>query len=298
MTVLSDVYVTPNRVCALLRFLLKQQDLCRARGELETAMMPTSLVLSDEGDRARPKRNMIRGVMNECIEMGLIMEEEGIVSIASSIMKKEKGAEEIEQRLPSILTSLLFSSGNDRNHDLGGVIGWYLSQDIYSAPGNWEEIEEALRVQRLKTKVPLNDANMRNFVPWSIYLGLACMIHKQDNSVLLPDPTAYIMHELTSIFQKSASKLIPIREITDMLADRCPVLEQGFLRNEVEKAPKLSREKNELSVTTAFAWLRLQDAGIVQFSMHSDAPAMMLPTQTGGEQYSHVALLRHADKGV
>ena len=72
------------------------------------------------------------------------------------------------------------------------------------------------------------------------------------------------------------------------LAQLCPVFEGGFLRAEIDRV--LTREPGALSSTTALAWLRLRDEGLVELTQESDAATLLLPDGDRVEPVSHVVL--------
>ena len=71
-----------------------------------------------------------------------------------------------------------------------------------------------------------------------------------------------------------------IHDFVAALGRLCPVLETGVFREQMEARLKVARGAR-LSTTTAFALLRLQDEGVLELALKSDADAMILPD--GGE---------------
>ena len=111
-------------------------------------------------------------------------------------------------------------------------------------------------------------------------------------ALLTPDPTAHLRLRLAQALPGKPKTRHALPEVTNRLAQLSPVLEGGFLRADVERV--LAREAGHLSSTTALAWLRLRDEGLVDLTQESDATTLLLPDGDRVEPVSHVVLLTTA----
>jgi len=281
MSVLKQIYATPSRVRGIYRYMLWREGQSESRDILERIMSPDTL--TKEGK----KSDMIHETVGECIKMGLLVEENNTVLINPNLPEAARNPLIGDSILPITLSNLFFSSGNEENHDLGRAISWYLSQNIYDAPGNWKEVEEAL--QAITDKLGLgNDTRYGQFEDWACYLGFAWCHSRKKEKMLVPDPTAYLRCRLAELFR--GKKSIVIGEAVRKLADICPVLEGGRLRKEIEKQ-YAQRDENYLSSSTSNAWLRLQDEGYVKLSQESDADTFIFIDGGTKRRYSEITWL-------
>jgi hypothetical protein len=67
-----------------------------------------------------------------------------------------------------------------------------------------------------------------------------------------------------------------IQDFVVALGRLCPVLETGAFREQMETRMGIVRG-TRLSSSTAFALLRLQEEGLLELTLRSDADAMILP---------------------
>src|SRR5262245_4028075 len=97
MSVLTDAnqYASSSRVKGIFRYLLHKDSRRESREKLEKMLSPESLLRGEDGD-AR-SRGMIKGTINECLKMRLLIEdsESGDISINPELprdsLNKRKG---------------------------------------------------------------------------------------------------------------------------------------------------------------------------------------------------------------
>ncbi len=283
MSVLKQVAATPSRVRGIYRYLLSLEGQSEARDILERTMSPHTLIKESK------KRTMIHDTVGECIKMGLLIEESDTVAINPNLPDPARNPQTGDLILPIALSNLFFSEKNEENHNLGRVISWYLSRDIYDAPGNWKEVEEAFREQAITDKLGVtSDARYGQFEDWICYLGFAWCHSRKREKMLMPDPTAHIRDRLAQLFGDKES--LPIADAVRRLAEACPVLEGGTMRKEIEKN-YAERDERSLSSSTSHAWFRLQDEGIVKLVEKSDAEMLIFIDGGTKRRYSEIKWL-------
>ncbi|HEY9697650.1 MAG TPA: protein DpdG [Trichocoleus sp.] len=279
MSVLKQVLATPSRVKGVVRYLLQ----CRKQQEkidtLEKILSPETLI--SKGEDKKVSRDMVHSTILECIKMGLLEREDEVVRLHPILSLKD------DTVLPNILLSLILSPENSENHDLAIVIAWYLAQDFYEAPKNWQEAEEKLK-QIDSELLGLDRTRFDQFEYWACYLGLAWQhnLGKNRNSVLVPDPTACLKQLLPNLFEQVGEPL-SLPEFVNCLAKTCPIFELGRFREDIEN--KLNRRQlNHLSSVTTISLLRLQDEGLIRLSKPSDSEIFVLNDGEEVQRISHI----------
>lgn len=297
MSVINEVYAVPSRVFGVYRLLLQQPGRKMNRAELENVLSPQSILnMKDEVDEGgtdeSSKKNleMVHAVVNETVKMGLVLEQEGIVSLSQDLPKdmldKNKGVEVF----PFYIFDLFVSDMNQENHDLVRLLTWFLAQDAYDAPDTWKRFERALIHQVGEHKLDCtNDNRYSQFLYWSRFCGFTTM-YEIDQKSLVPDPTIYMKWVLPSLF--SERKNLSFNEVVRGLAQRCPVFEEGKFRNEMEVEYRHeNRGERFLSTVTSHAWLRLRDEGYVTLDHKSDAEVYVLIESDRQHRFSHITWL-------
>jgi hypothetical protein len=299
VSVLSQPYAVPSRVLGIYRYLLRARGQHEAKEDLVALLAPDSLprktAAAEPGEEAEEGggKDMVRKTLSECVAMGLLTETDGEVQVNPDLPKAARNQATAEQVLPLTLAALFFDQGRVANHDLGLAIAWYLCQDAYSAPHNWNTIDAYLREQVGGDRFGItNSTPYGMFEDWVCYLGFGWTHGLKDKSILTPDPTEHLRRRLPELFGKPSVSCSFV-EITGRLGILCPVFEEGFLRKQVE-AQLRPREAGQLSSATALAWLRLRDEGLVRLTRESDANLLVLPDGDRREAVSHAAWLKPA----
>jgi hypothetical protein len=198
----AGAYPVPSRVIGVYNYLIKAKGHQESEEKLYQVLSPMSLLMSlskkkqdassnlDEMPEEEIKKNpheMIKAVIKQSIDMGLLIKDDRTIKINPEINKKDS--------LSSIIVKLFLSSNNSENHDFARIAAWYLAQNFYDAPGNWKETETQLRQQIGDGLLGLNDARYGQFEDWSCYLGFCwrnSSPEKTGKVVLVPDHTAYL----------------------------------------------------------------------------------------------------------
>lgn len=280
MSVLKQVLATPSRVKGVVRYLLQ----CRKQQEkietLERILSPETLI--SKGEDKKVSRDMVHSTILECIKMGLLIREEEIISVNPALSLKD------DTELPNTLLKLILSPDNSENYDLAIVMAWYLAQDFYEAPKNWQEAEENLK-QIDSSLLGLDRTRFYQFEDWACYLGLAWRhnLGKTKNPILVPDPTASLRQALPRLFEQSGEILL-MQEFMSRLAKTYPIFELGSFREDVEGKLADRKQLNNLSSVTTISLLRLKDEGLIQLSKLSDSEVFILNDGDDVQRISHI----------
>lgn len=280
MSVLKEPLATPSRVRGIFRYLLQKKGQKEKREVLEKILSPDELVKDAPPGRPmfRKTINQIKNrIVNGVHNIGLLIEEEDEISINPSLPEDSRNPQIAEQLLPNTLVTLFFASGNTDEEDFGLVCAWYLAQNIYDAPGNWEMIQNQVSKQQVGELLRMTNSTLYGQMDdWMCYMGLAWGHALGGKRVTVPDPTLYIKRNLKNLFNNQVGAKIIIQEFIDRLANKCPLFETGKFREIID--PNIGgRQLNYLSTSTAFALFRLRDEGYIQLKRESDADLMILP---------------------
>ncbi len=270
MSVLKQPFATPSRVRGVFRYLLSTKNQREKTEVLEKILSPDELVKN-----ASSPRPMLRATINEMVKVGLLVKEDEEIAINSDLPDNARNPQLGDNLSPDTVAELLFASNNEDEEDFGRVCAWYLAQDIYDAPGTWEEVEQQVDRQKVGDFLKMSNNVLHGQLDdWMCYLGLAWGHALGGKRVTVPNPTAYIKRNLQDIFDEEQEILLT--DFITRLARKCPLFETGKFREEVESQVAL-RQPNYLSTSTAFALFRLQDEGYIKLLRKSDADLMLLP---------------------
>lgn len=281
MSVLKQVFATPGRVTAVYRYLLHADGQEETRGRLEAVLSPSPL-LGTKGTR-----EMVRGVVNECVKMGLVEERDDRVRLHPALPSAARDRQTGAARIGVTLADLLLR-GNEENEDFALVLAWYLDQDVRSAPGDWDAFSAAVGREVGGDRLGLTNDNPYNqFDDWACFLGFAWRQAHRGSVRLTPDPTRHLRWRLPEVFGQPGTRLAAA-PLADRLAEVCPVFEGGGFRREVDRRTGRRRERGFSSVT-AHAWFRLADEGRVRVEQSAgDAEVFLLPDGDGSVRCSAV----------
>ena len=288
MSVLKTALATPSRMRGIFRYLLQAPKQRENRKKLTRLLSPEKL---SEGRNKSAEHPMFDAALRESIKCDLLIEENEEIAINGHLPEASRHPQTGDKLLPDTLVQLFFASDNEDEEDLGRLIAWYLAQDIYDAPGTWEEVEQRVAEQRVAESLDLKISSNSLFgqvADWMCYLGFAWGHALELNKkILVPEPTAYLRRNLKELFQGEVQAKLSIAEFVDRLAKKCPVFESGKFREQVEEKIGF-RLPNHLSTSTAFALFRLQDDGYIQLIKESDADLFILPRVGNAERISHI----------
>jgi hypothetical protein len=275
MSVLKEPLAIPSRFRGIYRYLLQAQG---QRENLETlgrVISPDKLVQDKPSERP-----MFEASLKESIKCGLLMKEEDEdkleILINPDLPEQARDKKKGDSLLPNTLAHLFFASDNQDEYDLGLVCAWYLAQDIYQPPSNWEQVQQQVSNQKVGDFIKMSNSTLyEQMYYWMSYLGLVWRHALNKKRVTVPDPTVYLKRNLSYLFDQKGETIL-LREFIKRLAQHCPLFETGHFREEIEQ--KIGqRDTNYLSTTTAFALFRLQDEGYIKLDRKSDAELMLLP---------------------
>jgi hypothetical protein len=287
MSVLKTALATPSRMRGIFRYLLQAPKQRENREKLTRLLSPEKL---SEGRNKSAEHPMFDAALRESIKCDLLIEENEEIAINGHLPEASRHPQTGDKLLPDTLVQLFFASDNEDEEDLGRLIAWYLAQDIYDAPGTWEEVEQRVAEQRVAESLDLkisSNALFGQVADWMCYLGFAWGHALGGEKIIVPEPTAYLRRNLKELFQGEVQAKLSIGEFVDRLAKKCPVFESGKFREQVEEKIGF-RLPNHLSTSTAFALFRLQDDGCIQLIKESDADLFILPRVGNAERISHI----------
>lgn len=307
MSVLKEgAYTSPGRVIGVYKYLLQARNQRENRERLYQILSPDDLLskkgknpldserLSKEEEDKKKSRDMIKTVVRQCINMGLLIENNEEVELNPKISIKP------ERQIPSIIVSLFLSLDNPENHDFARVLAWYLAQDFHNAPGNWQAAEpliiEQIGMNLLDFK--FNEPRYGQFDDWSCYLGFSWRSAlTKSSATTIPDPTVYLRNNLKNIFGDRVNQQIPFIEFINQLGKYCPVFETGYFREEIEQ--QIYRKRNHLSTVTSMALRRLEGEREIEMEQLSDTPEPVFILSDGDEEIriSHITYLMK-DRGI
>ncbi|MBE9111424.1 hypothetical protein IQ273_18630 [Nodosilinea sp. LEGE 07298] len=289
MSVLKKGEVAPSRVKGVVRYLQQAKGKRERRNTLEALLSPTTLI--NKGGNEQASRNMIHITVSECIKMGLLIENEEISEVS---LNPELDLD--ESSLPYTLAQLLLNTpDHSENYDLARVLAWYLAQDFFSAPRNWQEFQQRLREQIGADLLELNDVRFGQFRDWSRYLGFSWSNSLAGNQILVPDPTIYLKSNLNRIFDGITNQQVLLGDFIKLLGKDCPIFETGSFREAVDDQLR-NRDSNYLSNTTSMALLRLEDEGLIKLEKLSDITVWILQDEST-RRISHITYLSESSRG-
>jgi hypothetical protein len=251
----------------------------------------------------------VNGTLNRWITLGLFAEEGDKIRFTVEIKRGESPLS-FSDRLPTICRKLALSpdhanplwpeggriseEGVGLTADLCRGLAWCLSQDIYTLPNSYRELENLIKEQIKPGRfVFLNDTRWPGLRDWARFLGFAT----GDDASFFFDPTAAVRSELAEVTKQGET--IPAAEFVERLSKRLPVLDTGSYRLEVEEALRPERWSSpptgHLSTALSFALRRLQKQGVIGLVTRADADSRLTLTRQDGrawESFTHVSLLR------
>jgi hypothetical protein len=289
MSILKEPYAVPSRVKGVVRYLLATKGQREKRETLEALLSPTTLI--SKGDNKKISRDMVKATIRECIKMGLLeeIEDRSEVAINSKFNLKE-------DILPYVLTQLMLNTPEvTENHDFARALAWYMAQDFFVAPGNWDAAEKKLWDQVGEDLLELNKPRFGQFEDWSCYLGFSWHNSLSGNSVLVPDPTVYLRQNLDNLFEGLANQQIPFGEFINRLGKFCPVFETGTFREEFGNQFG-EQDANYLSRITSIALRRLEEEEKIKLEKLSDTTVFVL-RDGSDSRISHITWLGQSSKG-
>ncbi|MCY4392739.1 MAG: protein DpdG [Chloroflexi bacterium] len=281
MSVVTTWVAVPNRIEAVVRFLSQRRSV--PHDELTAMLSPSSL--------RSPSSVVVPQVIAESQQLGLIEHDgEGHWQLT------EEAASTGDLR--RLLRRILLAPEDATRRGQGRValaMAWFLTQDS-RAPltigENWrmrvlQECPESDIASELA-----NTESCRQFAFWVAYLGFGWRFGsgiREAREVLVADPSVAIESVLRE--EIPTGEPIPIAEVMGRLAEACPVIEGGVVREEVEEQLADPRPDGQLSRSTSFALRRLEARGVVSMPIPAaDALVNTLDLGTEHRPVSHIQL--------
>lgn len=240
-----------------------------------------------------PKSTSI--TLNTWIDLGLIEEKNGKISISSTIPK----AERTESYLANNARLLVLASKNNerlweveksKSADFTRAISWLFAQDVYQTElksweggrGAWDLIRG--QVAEDDALLGRNDTRWNGLKHWLPYLGFGWL---QKGTVIV-DPAIAIRETLPLIFGNKQT--LPVDAFMASLSERIPILDGGVYRKQVEDWLLQGKGANawkgqpqgQLSTSVSRGLLRLISAGVLTHDNLSDADARVILTGRTG----------------
>lgn len=295
MSLLSQIYATPSRVKGVVQLFSRERGQRLKRESAEGLLSPESLLRGDD-DFEGNRRAMASAVIDECVRLGLLLEEGESLVLNTDLPEPVRRYETVARLLPGIILDRVLDPTADANQDLAAALAWFLSQEVLDAPGTWEETGRALVQQGIQDALRFNDNRYNMFVYWSRYLGLANVLATPVSSVtseerLAPDPTACLRRIVSELPVRNGDRL-PAAEFLQRVSARCSLFEGGAIRSAMDA--RRAQAGRFLSATTSHALLRLEEEGVLRLEMLSDADALLLVDGPRPRPVSEVVRLRTA----
>ncbi len=261
-----------------------------------------------DGDKRRDLSSRASGTLLRWTTLGLF-EEEGDKFRLAVEPKRGESPHSFLDRLPVVCRRLALGTaqgnplwpeggrvseeGTGLTADFCRGLAWSLSQDIYTLPSSYGELEDLITEQVKPGRfVFLNDTRWPGLRDWARFLGFAT----GDETSFFFDPTEAVRSELLEV--ATPGETLTAAEFIARLAERLPVLDTGSYRIEMQES--LRPEKwtappaGYLSASLSFALRRLQRQGTVGLAMLSDAESRFTLTRQGGrawDSFTHVSLM-------
>ena len=284
------------------------RDKAISRDDLLRICVPLSQCNRD-GEKRKDLSSRASGTLLRWTALGLFAEDGDKIRLAVEL-KRGETPDSFSDRLPSVCRRLALSQdhgnplwpeggrvseeGAGLAADLCRGLAWCLSQDIYTLPSSYGELENLITEQVKPGRfVFLNDTRWPGLRDWARFLGFAT----GDDAGYFFDPTAAVRSELAEAVKPG--EMVPAAEFIGRLSKRLPVLDTGSYRLEMEEA--LRPEKwtaprvGNLSTSLSFALRRLQKQGTIGLVTLADAASRLTLTRQGGRAwggFTHVSLLR------
>ncbi|WP_373031952.1 protein DpdG [Sulfurovum sp.] len=277
MSIVSNFAAEPNRLEMLVNFL-KSVTRGYTKTELEELFSPSS---------GRGESSVFKEVYSVADSLGIIELEEqdsgaSLVQL-NHHLKKEP--------LISYIENQIFKQEFVLKDKFSFAAAWLLIQNPQN-PIDWADNISSRVTQDLSNgefgELELtNNSRSQHFSYWCQYLGFSSKVSISGKTHIIPDPTPAILRHLKSIFQDS--KEVEIEKFLNVIVEKLPVLERGWIRDKVESVSRegLQRNENELSYSTSLALLRLEEKGIIKLLSKSDANVMRL-NSAANRRISHI----------
>jgi hypothetical protein len=257
-------------------------------------MFEKNISINDAIDACRSpnvSEKRLRGALTNWENLGLFKVDLDKLTVNPALLENANKVtiNQLTDKLPSITRQLLMKEENclplwsnqpelekgvGRAADLVRALSWYLAQDIFTFPIEWDAINKIESEQLIDGKrIFSSDFRFNAFRPWMRYLGFAT----GEGSEFQIDPTIAIKDCLPRIFSKRTE--IGADEFVRLLHENLPVFDFGLYRKELELNlnPSVWRKPTEkhLSTSLSFALKRLEGNKTIQLKGRADTGSGM-----------------------
>jgi hypothetical protein len=273
MSLFTQPFAVPSRIKGAVQLVAGERG-HRIKREAAEALLSPSSLKGEEGNNE--KLEMVRRTIDECIRLRLFIVEHETLKLNPDLPAELKQVETVPTFLPQVILDLL-NTGTE-NDDMIAPLAWFLAQEVTNPPANWTEFGKLLQNQGVLDLFKFNDTRYANFWYWSRYLGFTTVLASNASGsmeeYLLPDPTDALRRLLRRVFTQGGNRMTA-SECLQRLSATCQVFEFGRMRETMdEHAPK--RAPKHLSPATSLALLRLEEEGVIEINLLSDADALIL----------------------
>ena len=243
--------------------------------ELVNLCLPKIAAKNDANIRSR-----LRGALNTWIKLGLFIRNDDEIKLSNPFDNiKKSDVDAATRNLPKIALDFVLITENalplwgetvnqGPSADFIRGSSWLLTQDIYTLPTSFSDIDPLTATQSSNLMILGNDTRWTNLRFWMRYFGLAT----GGSSHFQVDPTTAIQSRLKDIFGNN--KELPAKDFLLLLSDKLPIIDFGKYRKEIENnlATSVWRKPiaNELSQSLSFGLRRLEFKGAIQLRGKSD----------------------------
>jgi hypothetical protein len=290
MSVISTVEATPSRLRIMFEYLEGRAG--DEREKLLALLAPRSLpTRSADGESS-----VAPNALDEALRLGLLVRDGEKIAAGGQLDGAGRRRHGELGAFVALVERLLLdpaAPGVTSQRSFACALSWLLTR-LPSAPLDFS----ANQLVRLREDLGEDDdyeltSNLRwqNFCYWARYLGYCGFVGVGGKTLVVPDPTVSVRRHLADVLPDRGE--MRIGEVIAGLAARCPVLEEGATRREVEgRFLRPSREPSRLSQATSLAFRRLQDRGLISMHALADAEARILDLGDATDRVTHVGRTR------
>lgn len=276
MSIISNVTAEANRVEMLIDFL-KTTKKQYSKQDLEDIFSPSSGRKGDEP--------VFRAVYTVTDSLGVIEIENDSVKLNIKHSRFDTS---------KIIKEAIFNDEFLKKDNIAHAIAWLLIQNSIGSLGWSDNIVNTVNKDLNENFTDFgltNNSRWQHFGYWCIYLGFATKIYVAEKSYLCPDPTKAIENELANIFKNT--KELVIKDFQNSISKILPVLEQGYIREEISSSARegLQLANNTLSFATSLALIRLESRKVIKLEHKSDANSITIQNGKNNRIISHIVYI-------
>ncbi len=295
MSVITTVEAIPSRLKMLYAYLEDKSGEDRARLTAITGPWPKAAQAGTDltGERGG---YAVSNSIAEALQLGLLVERENRVAVGRPLDRARRRSFGFDEAFAEHAEWLLLSPdspGRESQRGFGFALSWLLMQSP-RRPLDFSRNQVTLLREQLGsgddyqiTSIP----RFQNLCYWARMLGYCGFVGLRGRTLVVPDPTNALRRHLREILPHKGD--MRVSDVMMTLAARCPVLEDGAMRSEVEgRVLAEPRELAKLSESTSLALLRLQGQGSLELRALADAEARVLDLGDTDKRVTHLVRTR------